>query len=192
MRNAEFDRESVLRGAMCAFTTNGYAKTSMQDLTKATGLHPGSIYCAFENKKGLLLAAIEQYQLDKTQQFDTFFNNTCDVQANLQTYLNHIVDECVSGDAARACLLGKSLSEVGEQDAQIRHVVEQHFQGWESALMQVIEQGKQTGQITNTQPSELLAQYLIMGIFGLRTYAHTHPQKQMLMPLANKLLQDII
>lgn len=40
MRNAEFDREKVLRSAMTAFMDKGYGKTSMQDLTKATGLHP--------------------------------------------------------------------------------------------------------------------------------------------------------
>ncbi len=41
MRNAEFDREKVLRSAMNAFMAKGYSKTSMQDLTRATGLHPG-------------------------------------------------------------------------------------------------------------------------------------------------------
>ncbi len=52
MRSAEFDREHVLRSAMAAFIAKGYSKTSMQDLKKATGLHPGSIYCAFDNKRG--------------------------------------------------------------------------------------------------------------------------------------------
>lgn len=55
MRSAEFDREEVLRSAMEVFISKGYAKTSMQDLKSATGLHPGSIYCAFTNKRGLLL-----------------------------------------------------------------------------------------------------------------------------------------
>ncbi|WP_462160581.1 TetR/AcrR family transcriptional regulator [Pseudoalteromonas maricaloris] len=59
MRTAEFDRETVLRNAMQAFMTYGYNKTSMPKLTEVTGLHPGSIYCAFKNKKGLLLAAID-------------------------------------------------------------------------------------------------------------------------------------
>ena len=43
MRNAEFNKETVLRAAMVAFMAKGYAKTSMQDLKAATGLHPGSI-----------------------------------------------------------------------------------------------------------------------------------------------------
>lgn len=86
MRNAEFDRETVLRAAMGAFMVNGYAKNSMQDLTKATGLHPGSIYCAFNNKKGLLLATIGQYQQDKNLQFQQFFDNTKPALGNLHDY----------------------------------------------------------------------------------------------------------
>ena len=44
MRIAEFDRDEVLRNAMEAFRAKGYAKTTMQELVAATGLHPGSIY----------------------------------------------------------------------------------------------------------------------------------------------------
>lgn len=51
MRTAEFDKEFVLRQAMAMFMLHGYAKTSMQKLTQATHLHPGSLYGAFGNKK---------------------------------------------------------------------------------------------------------------------------------------------
>ena len=56
MRTAEFDTEFVLRQAMHAFMQYGYAKTSMQKLKEVTHLHPGSIYAAYGNKKGLFLA----------------------------------------------------------------------------------------------------------------------------------------
>ena len=86
MRNAEFDREEVLRAAMKAFMHKGYANTSMQELKKATGLHPGSIYCAFENKRGLLLAALEQYRLDRATEFEQFFANSHLTLDNLKSY----------------------------------------------------------------------------------------------------------
>ena len=43
MRSAEYDRDAVLRNAMEAFRAKGYAKTTMQELVAATGLHPGSL-----------------------------------------------------------------------------------------------------------------------------------------------------
>ena len=120
MRNAEFDREEVLRAAMKAFMYKGYAKTSMQDLKKATGLHPGSIYCAFENKRGLLLAALEQYRLDRKTEFEQFFANSASVIANIKSYLDNVVVECISCDSAQACLLTKALNEIAEQDSEIQ------------------------------------------------------------------------
>lgn len=61
MRTAEFDRQKVLEAAMEVFCQKGYANTTMQDLKEATGLHPGSLYCAFSNKRGILLAALQAF-----------------------------------------------------------------------------------------------------------------------------------
>ncbi|MFT6925100.1 MAG: TetR/AcrR family transcriptional repressor of nem operon [Psychromonas sp.] len=191
MRNAEFDRETVLRAAMSAFMVNGYAKTSMQDLTKATGLHPGSIYCAFENKKGVLLAAIDQYQQDRNLQFQQFFDNAKPALDNLRDYLTHIVEECLSCDATKSCLLTKSLSEMGEQDDDIRLMINKHLHSWQNALSQVFDNAKAQKLLDKDCNSEFLAQYLMMGIYGLRTFSHTHPQVDILQPLADKLLRDI-
>ncbi|MFV0487507.1 MAG: TetR/AcrR family transcriptional regulator, partial [Vibrio fluvialis] len=93
MRVAEFDREQVLRSAMYEFMSKGFNKTSMQDLKKATGLHPGSIYCAFENKRGLLLAALEHYACERTEEFNAIFAAQPTVMEGLKSYFCMVVDE---------------------------------------------------------------------------------------------------
>ncbi|MBB1318066.1 TetR/AcrR family transcriptional regulator [Shewanella sp. SR43-4] len=192
MRHAEFNRETVLRAAMSTFLVNGFAKTSMQDLTKATGLHPGSIYCAFDNKKGLFIAAIEQYQQDRSKQFEQLFANDDSAVDNLGAYLALIVQECLSCDATQSCLLTKSLSEMGEQDEQIRLMACEFLQLWQQSLAQVFDTAKKQKLIAQDSDSQFLAQYLVMGIYGLRTVAHTEPNMQVLQPLADKLLNDLL
>ncbi|AZG37090.1 MULTISPECIES: TetR/AcrR family transcriptional regulator [Shewanella] len=192
MRHAEFDREKVLRAAMSAFTVNGYAKTSMQDLTKATGLHPGSIYCAFDNKKGLLLAAIGQYQQDRGQQFQQLFTDENSIIDNLRRYLDSILQECLSCDASQSCLLTKTLSEMGEQDDDIRQMSAQCLATWHGSLVQVFEQVKAKKLIPADSDCDFLAQYMMMGIYGMRTIAHTNPSKTLLQALADKLLDDLL
>ena len=191
MRNAEFDREHVLSSAMGVFMLKGYTKTSMQDLTKATGLHPGSIYCAFENKKGLLLAAIEHYQLQRTNQFKQIFDNDQPAVINLKAYLNCIAKECISCDASQSCLLTKSLMEIGEQDEEINNIIGQYLSSWQQALESVFEQAKSHGEIEVTANSPLLAQYTMMGIYGLRTFGQCQPQGDVLQALVDKLLIDV-
>ncbi|MDX1303074.1 TetR/AcrR family transcriptional regulator [Photobacterium sp.] len=191
MRNAEFDREKVLRSAMIAFMHKGYGKTSMQDLTKATGLHPGSIYCAFDNKRGLLLAALEQYRQDRNTEFQGFFSGSQPVLVELKNYLNSIVKKCQSCDAAQACLLTKALNEVGEQDAEVQDMISESLANWQQALTDKFEQAKSTGELTTQRESADLARYFVMGIYGLRTFAYTHPQGEVLQQLADQLYQDV-
>lgn len=191
MRNAEFDREQVLRGAMAAFMHKGYTKTSMQDLTQATGLHPGSIYCAFTNKRGLLIAAIEQYQLDRNEQFNNLFGNGENVLTNLKTYLDHLVIECLSCDSTQACLLTKALNEIAEQDVEIRDIINQYLQSWQQALTLQFATATLQGLLQGNRSSEQRAQYLMMGIYGLRTFAHTHPNAETLQYLADQLLAEV-
>lgn len=190
MRNAEFDREQVLRGAMTAFMHKGYTKTSMQDLTQATGLHPGSIYCAFTNKRGLLIAAIEQYQQDRNLQFNHFFASGQDVLANLKHYLDEIVVECLSCDSGQACLLTKALNEIAEQDHEIKGSLTNIYNlgnGRSQSNLRLLKNKKLKGE----RNSEQRAQYLMMGIYGLRTFAHTHPEAKTLQQLANQLFIEV-
>lgn len=191
MRNAEFDRETVLRSAMIAFMHKGYAKTSMQDLTKVTGLHPGSIYCAFDNKRGLLLAAIEQYKQDRSAEFEGYFSDTQPVLVQLKNYLDGIVQQCLSCDASQSCLLTKALNEVAEQDAEAQDIISQGLANWQQALANKFELTKSTGELTTQRDSAHLARYFVMGIYGLRTFAHTHPQEEVLQQLADQLYHDI-
>lgn len=191
MRNPEFNKEKVLRSAMTAFMHKGYAKTSMQDLSKATGLHPGSIYCAFENKRGLLLAALGQYKEDRDIEFKTFFDGSKPILTALKIYLDNIVCECLSCDAAKACLLTKALNEIAEQDEEVRAIITSNLNDWQQALADLFTQAQVSGELITDKGSAHLARYFVMGIYGLRTFAHTHPEAEILQQLADQLYSDL-
>jgi AcrR family transcriptional regulator len=191
MRVAEFDRKKVLRSAMTSFMDKGYGKTSMQDLKKATGLHPGSIYCAFENKRGLLLAALDQYHQDRNTEFTVFFSCQRPALIELRSYLDNIVVECQSCDTSRACLLTKALNEVAEQDEEVHGIVTLHLANWQKAITQVLQKAINQKEITSERNADARAYYLMMGIYGLRTFAHTHPEGNTIKQLAEQLYQDV-
>ncbi|MCL1060216.1 TetR/AcrR family transcriptional regulator [Shewanella gelidimarina] len=191
MRNAEFDREKVLRSAMTAFMDKGYGKTSMQDLTKATGLHPGSIYCAFDNKRGLLLAALAQYRTDRSAEFLRFFSGNKPVLVELKAYLDNIVQECISCEAAKACLLTKALNEMAQQDEEVQTIITENLANWQQGIADVLALAQTKGELSAKRDSQHLARFLVMGIYGLRTFAHTHPKGETLQELADQLFFDI-
>lgn len=191
MRNAEFNKEAVLRAAMIAFMDKGYAKTSMQDLKAATGLHPGSIYCAFENKRGLLLAALGQYRADRAQEFQYFFSGKTSALTALKSYLDHIVQECISCEAAQACLLTKALNELAEQDDEVQAILIDNLSDWQSSIAEVFSQAIAANELSGKRSAEQLSRFFIMGVYGLRTYAQTHPEADIMHELAEQLFADL-
>ena len=61
-RKQSWDRAEVLAAAMALFRRRGYEGSSLRDIEQATGLHPGSLYRAFDSKDGLFLAVLQSYQ----------------------------------------------------------------------------------------------------------------------------------
>src|SRR5690242_14056318 len=57
-RPREFEPDQVLDSAMRQFWERGYRATSVDDLVRATGVKPGSLYSAFPGGKHALLMEI--------------------------------------------------------------------------------------------------------------------------------------
>lgn len=191
MRTAEFDNDHVLRQAMLAFMEFGYAKTSMQKLTHVTGLHPGSLYGAFGNKKAIFLRAIEQYQKDRNQQFTALFHNKQPILETLKNYLTLIVDECIKGEVAKVCLLTKSISEAEGNDPQICSVLRGNLNAYENTLAEQIQKALDNNEFKSSKTAQQLARFLVMGIYGIRTYALTNSDPKALHMLADDLYRAL-
>jgi len=56
-----FDRDEAVKTAMHLFWRHGYEAVSINDLTRAIGIAPPSLYSAFGNKAGLFREALELY-----------------------------------------------------------------------------------------------------------------------------------
>ncbi|WP_299335548.1 TetR/AcrR family transcriptional regulator [uncultured Psychroserpens sp.] len=56
---AEHTKQFILETVAPIFNQNGYAATSMSDITKATGLTKGAIYGNFKNKEALAISAFK-------------------------------------------------------------------------------------------------------------------------------------
>lgn len=59
-RKRTFNQSDVIRKAAECFRQYGYEGTSIDDLVRATGLQRGSLYQAFESKRGIFVLALKQ------------------------------------------------------------------------------------------------------------------------------------
>src|SRR5262245_58937569 len=60
-RPRQFDPARVDEALLGVFWSRGYARTSIEELTQATGLLRGSLYAAYGSKEDMFRAAIRRY-----------------------------------------------------------------------------------------------------------------------------------
>ncbi|MFB4284538.1 TetR/AcrR family transcriptional regulator [Nonomuraea sp. MTCD27] len=60
-RPRTFDRDAALAAATRLFWERGYEATSLNELTEAMGIRPGSLYAAFRDKKALFKEVVHTY-----------------------------------------------------------------------------------------------------------------------------------
>src|SRR5262249_52610044 len=61
VRPREFDPDEVEESLLGVFWSRGYAHTSIDELTEATGLLRGSLYAAYRGKEEMFRAATRRY-----------------------------------------------------------------------------------------------------------------------------------
>ncbi|WP_426576553.1 TetR/AcrR family transcriptional regulator [Xenorhabdus stockiae] len=74
----EETRSKLLAAARNAFGSLGYANTSMDDFTAKVGLTRGALYHHFGDKKGLLMAVVEQIDSEMDQHLQSISDNAKD------------------------------------------------------------------------------------------------------------------
>lgn len=71
----EETRAALLAAARRVFSEQGYAETSMDDLTAQAGLTRGALYHHFGDKKGLLAAVVEQIDSEMDARLQAISDN---------------------------------------------------------------------------------------------------------------------
>lgn len=186
MRSAEFNRETVLQSAMEAFRSKGYAKTTMQDLVAATGLHPGSLYAAFGNKRGLLLAAVDHYIESKRACRRARFAQG-EPLAAIEGFLRQVVSDTLDG----CCLITRTLVELAEQDEELRLRLKASYGELEEDLAVVLEQAREKGELAADVATPTLTAFLLVSIQGLVTVGQCRPEPELLGDVVSQVMASL-
>ncbi|WP_189960211.1 TetR/AcrR family transcriptional regulator, partial [Streptomyces alanosinicus] len=96
----QFDMDTVLDAAMIQFWRSGYADTSLDDLSRATGLNRSSIYSSLGDKDALFLRCLDRYATRYGDKFDAALSCAAEdpvaaVRAFFDVTLGRIADPAV-------------------------------------------------------------------------------------------------
>ena len=163
-----FNSEEVLDRVMRTFWTHGYKGTSLEDLSRTTGLRKGSLHNAFGNKEDLFLLALERY----AKLFDDRFNDALDdpdPKSAIARFLAAVIERMSKPSNPRGCLSTYACTEWEDLPPKAAGKISQALLEMEERLTGVIERGQQQGKINSQQDARSLARFFIATIRGMAT-----------------------
>jgi TetR/AcrR family transcriptional regulator, transcriptional repressor for nem operon len=161
MDKGEQTRLVILERAAQAFSLTGYSGTSMDALTRATGLTKGGIYNHFGSKEALALEAFDFAQEQMQQRFRSFFQgrkHACDrLMAMIEYFRSIIVDPLLPG----GCLILNTAIEADDTNPVLRARAQQATDAWQEYVTRTVLSGIERQQIKpHTDPTKVLTTLL--------------------------------
>lgn len=187
-RPIAFDRDQVLHSAMLVFWQRGYGATSVKDLVAATHLQPGSLYGTFESKRGLFMAAIDAYAENARAFIHATLRSNRPPLQRIRDFFDRIIEESVQDRDAKGCMLVNTLLEHPAADEEIEALVNGMFQELKADFRRVLAEAQLDGTLSAGQAPGTLANFLVVGLYGLRVYSRTRPTRAALRSVMDDLL----
>ena len=182
-----FDTDQVLGQVRDTFWRYGYAGTSMDQLSAATGLHKPSLYGAFGDKKRLYLAALDNYLAEVRAEFAEAFAIP-NLAESLYALTEWSIDKFMPEEGATGCfMMNTAMTEAGE-DPEISRVVRESMDSLERAVVRRFQKAIDEGELTADVDPKSLAMILVANHYELSGRARAGYSREELRALADRTL----
>ena len=180
-RPREFEPEQVLDSAMRQFWERGYRATSVDDLVRATGVKPGSLYAAFPGgKHALLMGSLDRYsKLVVPVKLGELGQPGASV-AQVRAYFDGLVRDLLSPEGRQGCLLVNSAIENAAADPEVAAVVRGHLARLEHCFTGALRTAIRLGEVPDSVDPVSRAKGLVAVSQGLMVVGKANPDEEVL------------
>lgn len=169
-RAKAYDEVVLLDRAMETFWSQGYGRTSIEDLVGRTGVNRASLYGVYPDKHALFVGGIRRY-LD--QVVENNIRHLLEVEpageSVRQLFLKLV--EAPIEQLRRGCLLTNSAVEFGMKDPEVAALVRKAYRRVERALSDRLVEAQAAGQLAKGVQPKALARLLLAVLQGVRVMA---------------------
>lgn len=166
MSKAERTRAFIIEKTAPIFNKKGFAGTSLNDITAATGLTKGSIYGNFANKDEVALAVFD-YNLNKlnTAVAIEFAKQTC-AKDKLLVYADNYEQIFSLPFTEGGCPILNTAIEADDTHPDLKKRAAAAVLSWKKKLVSIIEEGLTNKEFNTVVDAEQLALTMIATIEG--------------------------
>jgi AcrR family transcriptional regulator len=158
-RPRAYEPEVALGKALDLFRKDGFAATSLDDLSAATGMNRPSLYGAFGDKRELYIKSYQRYRADARAAMIDIFRDELPIRKRLDRIFAVALDIYLSGDAGpRGCFTVMSAASEAVSDPEIRAMVLEGFLELDKAFAACFRLAKERGELTEAADPAVLAQ----------------------------------
>lgn len=180
-RPRAYEPEVALAKALDLFRKDGFAGTSLDDLSAATGMNRPSLYGAFGDKRALYIKTYERYRADARVAMQEAFKGELPLRKRLQRIYAIALDIYLSGEEGpRGCFTVMTAASEAVADPDIRAMVLSGFHELDKAFAICFRRARETGELPPSADPDALAQMASATIhtIAIRARART-PRKQL-------------
>ena len=176
-----YQPEVALGKALDLFRKDGFAATSLDDLSAATGMNRPSLYGAFGDKRELYIKSYQRYRADARAAMIDVFKHELPIRKRLQRIFAVALDIYLSGDAGpRGCFTVMTAASEAVSDPQIRAMVVEGLSELDKAFAACFRLAKENGELAASADPMVLAQLASSTIHSVALRARARvPRKEL-------------
>jgi TetR/AcrR family transcriptional regulator, copper-responsive repressor len=180
-RPRAYQPEIALGKALDLFRKDGFAATSLDDLSAATGMNRPSLYGAFGDKRELYIKSYQRYRADARAAMIDIFRGELPIGKRLERIYAAALDIYLSGEAGpRGCFTVMTAASEAVADPDIRKLVLEGFFELDRAFAACFRLAKENGELPDSSNPEVLAQFASATIHTIAIRARAQvPRKEL-------------
>ena len=157
-RPRAYQPEIALGKVLDLFRRDGFAATSLDDLSAATGMNRPSLYGAFGDKRELYIKSYQRYRADARAAMIDIFRDPLPIRQRLERIYAVALDIYLSGEAGpRGCFTVMTAASEAVADPDIRAMVLEGFFELDKAFAACFRLARENCELAETADPVVLA-----------------------------------
>lgn len=155
-------REKLIDITFDEIYSHGYQGTSLTTILTKAGVHKGSMYHFFANKKDMALAAINEKMLEK---FDTRYIPIYDSKNGYLKAFFNVLKDTTKRDLKRGCPIANIVQEMSNIDPDFNALMKSIYETFRMNIKTILDKAIQNKELKNCN-TEKLALFIASALEG--------------------------
>ncbi|WP_407176871.1 TetR/AcrR family transcriptional regulator [Bradyrhizobium sp. STM 3562] len=180
-RPRAYEPDVALGKALDLFRKGGFAATSLDDLSAATGMNRPSLYGAFGDKRELYIKSYQRYRDDARAALSDVFRSELGLRKRLERIYAVALDMYLSGeDGPKGCFTVLTAASDAVHDPAIRAMVIDALSELDKAFARCFRLAKEKGELPDAADPVALGQLASATLHTIAVRARAHvPRKEL-------------